>query len=133
MAGVHWFGWAVSERSAHTGLQDSHLFGCSHCRGSSASSQPRSRAVLMLWRSWSSTSSTREAAEGFHVHLLAGWELKDFMCISWLGDSPVLGVPALTQQCLFQEENPWREKINVDPSLASLEALHDYRCSFNLL
>lgn len=88
VAGVHWFNWLGSQRSAHTGLQGGHLFGCSDCRGSSASSQPCSGAGLVLWRSWGSTSSTREAAEGFHVHLFAGWELRDFLCIALLGDPP---------------------------------------------
>lgn len=53
-------------------LECSPFFGCSDRRGSSASSQPRSGAVPVLCRSWGFTSSTREAAEGFHVHLLAG-------------------------------------------------------------
>ncbi|XP_033373958.1 zinc finger matrin-type protein 5 isoform X4 [Parus major] len=44
-----------------------------------------------------------------------GWDLKDFLCISLLGDPPILRVQSLTQQCLFQEENPRGEKINVDP------------------
>lgn len=67
------------------------------------------------------------------MHLFAGWELKDLLCISLLGDPPVQGVPPFTQQWILQEENPWGEKINVDPTLASLEALHDYRCSFSWL